>query len=120
VHDTSDFTRALRATSGGTAAVTVIREKKEQNLNLTLPDRKDSGSFIEESFEVPEVSEAVQMELSRADREIARLRPTLERLQHDHPCRLQHMQQRLQESERKLQKRTEKLRHEASGDWTEI
>src|SRR6202022_4569920 len=43
VHDTSDFTRALRATSNGAAAVTVIRDKREQNLNLTLPDKKDSG-----------------------------------------------------------------------------
>src|SRR5207253_5094660 len=34
VHDTSDFTRALRATSGGNASVTVIRERREQNLNL--------------------------------------------------------------------------------------
>src|ERR1035438_1543635 len=41
VHDTSDFTHALRSTSGSTAAVTVMREKREQNLTLTLPDKKD-------------------------------------------------------------------------------
>src|SRR6202167_4244615 len=32
VHDTSDFTHALRSTTGSTAAVTVIRDKREQNL----------------------------------------------------------------------------------------
>ena len=39
VHDTSDFTHALRLSSGGTAAVTVMREKREQNLTLTLPEK---------------------------------------------------------------------------------
>ena len=72
------------------------------------------------SFEVPEVSDEVQMELSHVDREIARMRPTIEKLQHDAPCRLQHAQQHLQESQHKLQQRTEKFRHEAAGDWIEI
>ena len=120
VHDTSDFTRALRATSGGNASVTVIRERREQNLNLILPDRKDSGAIMEESFELPEISDEVQMELSRADQEIAHLWPTIEKLQHDAPCRLKHMQERLQESQHKLHQRSEKLRHEISGEWTEI
>jgi membrane-associated protease RseP (regulator of RpoE activity) len=46
VHDTSDFTHALRSSSGGTASVTVMRDKKEQNLTLTLPEKKDSGSLL--------------------------------------------------------------------------
>jgi len=73
VHDTSDFTRALRATSGGAAAVTVIRDKREQNLNLTLPDKKDSGNLIEESFDAPEMTEDAQIEWARAGSEIARM-----------------------------------------------
>jgi len=40
VHDASDFTHAIRSSSGGSASVTVMREKKEQNLTLTLPTRK--------------------------------------------------------------------------------
>ena len=46
VHDTSDFTHALRSSSSSTAVVTVMREKKEQNLTLTLPEKKDSGSLL--------------------------------------------------------------------------
>jgi membrane-associated protease RseP (regulator of RpoE activity) len=119
VNDTSDFTRALRATSGGTAAVTVIREKKEQNLNLTLPEKKDSGGLMEESFEVPELTADTGMELSRTGEEIARMAPALEKLRHSKPC-FDKVQQRLQDSQKKLQQRTEKLRHEFSGEWTEI
>lgn len=119
VHDTSDFTRALRATSGGAAAVTVIRDKREQNLNLVLPDRKDSGTLLEESFELPEISVETGMELSRAGEEIARLAPALEKLQRNKPC-YDKLQKKLQDSQKKLEKRTEKMRHEFSGEWTEI
>jgi membrane-associated protease RseP (regulator of RpoE activity) len=119
VHDTSDFTRALRATSNGTAAVTVVRDRKEQNLNLTLPDKKDSGILLEESFDLPEVTADVQIELSRAGEEIARMAPALEKLQRNTPC-FNKLQQKLQDSQKKLQQRTEKMRHEFSGEWTEI
>jgi hypothetical protein len=30
------------------------------------------------------------------------------------------MQQKLQDSQRKMQQQSEKLRHELTGDWTEI
>src|SRR5664279_857083 len=55
VHDTSDFTHALRSSSTGAASVTVMREKREQNLTLPLPEKKDSGSLIEEDFEGPDL-----------------------------------------------------------------
>jgi membrane-associated protease RseP (regulator of RpoE activity) len=119
VHDTSDFTRALRATSGGTAAVTVIRDKKEQNLNLTLPDKKDSGDLMEESFDIPELTAETEIELSRVGEEIARIVPALERVQRQTPC-LKDLQRKLQDSQRKMQQQGEKLRHEVSGEWTEI
>jgi predicted metalloprotease with PDZ domain len=119
VHDTSDFTRALRSTSSGTAAVTVVREKKEQNLNLTLPEKKDSGVLLEESFDFPDLTADVEMELSRAGEEIARMAPALEKLQHNKPC-FNKLQQKLQDSQKKIQERTEKIRHEISGEWTEI
>ena len=119
VHDTSDFTRALRSTSGGTAAVTVVREKKEQNLNLTLPEKKDSGVLLEESFDIQELTADTEMELSRAGEEIARMAPALEKLRHNRPC-FNKLQQKLQDSQKKIQERTEKIRHEISGEWTEI
>jgi serine protease Do len=127
VRDTSDFSRALRETSGGTASVTVIRDKKEQNLNLTLPSRKDSGLLLEESFEFPELSEEAAMQLSRAGQELARMAPALEKLQQKNgECwkkaqeKMKDAQRKMEDAQRKMQQKTEKLRHEFSGEWTEI
>src|SRR6202140_2509761 len=48
VHDTSDFMHAVRSRNGASVSVSVMRDKKEQNLNLTLPSRKESGELQEE------------------------------------------------------------------------
>jgi membrane-associated protease RseP (regulator of RpoE activity) len=119
VRDTSDFTRALRATSGVSAAVTVMRDKREQNLTLSLPEKKDSGSLLEESFEFPAISEGAEMELSRVGSEIARMGPALQQFQRNTPC-YDKLQQKLKDSEKRLQQRSEKIRRELSGEWTEI
>jgi len=149
VRDTSDFTRALRSTAGTTANITVVRDKREQNLSLTLPNKKDSGLLLEESFDVPDLTSEVQMQLSRADQELAKLSPALEKLQErngdcwnktqekmqatqrkiqDSQRKMQNalrdsqrqMQRKMQESQRQLQQKNEKLMHELSGEWTEI
>jgi membrane-associated protease RseP (regulator of RpoE activity) len=44
VNDSSDFTRLLRSRTTDKASVTVIRDRKEQNLSLSLPPRR-SGSL---------------------------------------------------------------------------
>jgi serine protease Do len=44
VNDSSDFTRLLRSRTTDKASVTVIRDRKEQQLSLTLPPRR-SGSL---------------------------------------------------------------------------
>jgi len=46
---------AALASAGASAAVTVMRDKREQNLTLTLPEKKDTGSLLEDSFDVDEV-----------------------------------------------------------------
>ena len=70
VHDTSDFTHALRSGKGGSMNVNVIRDKKEQSLTLTLPERKESGEmlFDEESFDdTPIEAEADEIASDVAD-----------------------------------------------------
>ena len=124
VHDTSDFTHALRSSSGGAVAVTVMREKREQNLTLTLPEKKDSGSLLEDSFDIPDFTAETEQAISRAGEEIARMGPAImEKVQQQALC-WKDMEKRLQDSQRKLQdrqqERQQKLRHELSGEWAEI
>lgn len=80
VHDTSDFAHAVKLRSGNSVSVGVIREKKEQNLNLTLPDRKESGDLIEdeeESVDGPLIDADSTIELGEVGQELAELRPQI-------------------------------------------
>jgi serine protease Do len=78
VHDTSDFTHALHPSSGS-ISVGVVRDKKEQNLNLTLPERKDSGeSLEEESFGEPMLDADSYAKLREVQSEIAMIPRTME------------------------------------------
>ncbi len=79
VHDTSDFMHAVKSRNGAAVSVGVIRDKKEQNLNLALPDRKESGDLMEEESSDDSVIDAEStVEVGELQNEIARLRPQME------------------------------------------
>jgi len=55
VQDSSDFSHSLQSHRGGNVTVGIIRDKKEQNVTLSVPDRKTSGDLLEEeSFAFPQ------------------------------------------------------------------
>lgn len=136
VHDASDFTHAVRSSASGTASVTVMRDKREQNLTLSLPEKKDSGQLMEDSFEIPEITAETRIAIEKSRKEIARLGPTMERAQRSLHAeeverrtqqRLQEQQQRMVEREKQLREqqekmlqRQEKLRHQNAGQWADI
>jgi membrane-associated protease RseP (regulator of RpoE activity) len=78
VHDTSDFTHALHTRSAGSVTVGVIRDKKEQTITITLPERKDSGEMIEESADDPELDSQTRIALRKVQNEVAELQPEME------------------------------------------
>jgi membrane-associated protease RseP (regulator of RpoE activity) len=129
VHDTSDFTHALRSTSGTSAAVTVMRERREQNLTLTLPEKKDSGALMEDSLEIPEVTAQMQEAINMAGDQLARVGPLVEQALQGTGCteqreqevrdreqqmrdRQEEMRDRLQERQRELEERQEEMREQ--------
>jgi serine protease Do len=146
VHDTSDFTHSLRGHSSGSVKVSVIRDKKEQTLTLTLPERKESGEMIEESFELPELDAETQAELSQVRDEIAKLQPQIELAAEEsrkaseeigkslcaQKKQLKEQAQKLTEqlgpkvqeeirkSREKVQQEMEELRIELQGNWLDI
>jgi membrane-associated protease RseP (regulator of RpoE activity) len=113
VHDASDFTHALRSSPSRAAAVTVMREKREQNLTLTLPEKKDSGSLKEDSFDVPDITAETEQAINRAGDEIARITPAImEKVQqtlaltlHSRDIDLRDIDKKLQDLQRKMQDR---------------
>jgi membrane-associated protease RseP (regulator of RpoE activity) len=77
VHDTSDFTHVLHSRSAGSVNVSVIREKKEQTLTITLPERKDSGEMIDQGREDSQIGAETQTELIEVQNELAHLQPEM-------------------------------------------
>jgi serine protease Do len=77
VHDTSDFSHAVRDRNGNSVNVGVMRDKKEQNLTLTLPSQKDSGELLnEETFGgEPLIRAESELELTKLQDYVAKLRP---------------------------------------------
>ena len=120
VSDTSDFTHALRSSSGSSAAVTVVREKREQNLNLALPARRNSGRLMEDSFaiDVPDLTAETELQHGRLGDEMARVRPALERVQRQ--IQSKDFRKKLRDSQRKMQELEEKLSHKWHGEWAEL
>jgi serine protease Do len=141
VHDTSDFSHALRTRKGTDAiGVGVIRDKKEQNLNLTLPERKESGELLEEEQESfdPILDADSMIQLSKVKNEIARLRPQIALISEESrdaarevrksTCAQQkqmreqteHLRQERPRVQEKMRHEQEKMRHEMRGEWLEI
>jgi len=79
VHDTSDFSHAMKSRDSNSVGVSVIRDKKEQNLNLALPDRKEHSWFEEESFGADPLTDARNLyEISELQNKIASIQPQVD------------------------------------------
>lgn len=76
IHDTDDFTHALRSRKDNNISLGILRDRKEQTVTLALPERPQS-EVLQESVEVPDVAAEVQMELSDLRSEIAQLTPEI-------------------------------------------
>ena len=113
VHDTGDFTHAVRSRSGAAVSVGVIRDKKEQNLNLTLPERKESGELLqeEESFEGPLIDAESAVDLSQLQQEIAQLQPKMELATEDARTSVTKLHTDLCTQQKKIRLQAEKLKN---------
>jgi membrane-associated protease RseP (regulator of RpoE activity) len=122
VNDTSDFTRALRSRSGTSLTLGIMRDKREQTLTLTLPDRKESGALIEDSMdqviEVPDFDEDALAGVADINTKMARIQPQIqfaieesrravEDLQTD-PC----VQEEVEEQQQEIQNQTDQIKQQ--------
>lgn len=121
IHDTSDFTHALRSHASGTVTVGIVRDKKAQNLTLTLPERKDSGGVIEEeSFEVPDMDAAASGDWSEMQAEIAHLGPDMERVVRDMRLQTEEIERLRPEIERQAKQAAADTRKQLCGQRKEM
>ena len=125
VHDTSDFARAVRSRSGNSVNVGVVRDKKEQTLNLTLPARRESGDVLdEEGFQSdPMIQAESELEMSELRKELAQLQPQMElavensrkaaqELRHDLCGQQQEFRKQAEKQKKQIEKQMQDLRRE--------
>jgi len=77
IHDSGDFSHALRARKDNTAKISILRDKKEQTITLTLPEHKQSGLWPA-SVDIPEIKTEMLNELSAARDSLADVTPELQ------------------------------------------
>lgn len=147
VNDCSDFSRLLRSRSAAKASVTVLRDRKEQNLTLNLPDSKRTGSLyntcrehasesncveIEDgSAEVAAMLPAITADIKRyqpdleklrkqVEEEVKRQRPELEKMTKELQKELNSNQGELKKEMEQLQKGLEKQSEEMREEWRQF
>lgn len=142
VHDTSDFTHAVKSRNGNSVNVGVVREKKEQNLNLTLPDKKQSNLWQEETFEEPILNADSAFEVSKLNEELAKLRPQMElasqnarkaaeelrrtwcdqgrKVQQKVKVEAERQQRKFKSEQDRIQRQLERMSQELRGNWLEL
>jgi serine protease Do len=125
VHDTGDFSHALRGHRGGEPVhVGIIRDKKEQTLTLSLPERRQSGDLFQESFDFPEINIQADLHLDELTTELARLQPQLELALKEASRSLDQAGKQLCDQQKQMQKHMRKeslkLRKEWRGQQREL
>jgi membrane-associated protease RseP (regulator of RpoE activity) len=79
ISDSGDFTHALNFRKEKNAAsVTILREKKELTLTLTLPEHGPSGEKLHESSNIPIGDARTKEEIVHIQSEIAQLQPEIQ------------------------------------------
>jgi membrane-associated protease RseP (regulator of RpoE activity) len=116
IHDSSDFTHALRGHKSGSVRVGVIRDRKEQTFTLSLPEEKDSGEVIEESRDAPELDAKTKAELNQLQIEIAKLRPQMELAKEEALRSAEQMQGSLRERQRAAKEAAEEVEKELTPE----
>ena len=113
VHDTSDFSHGMKSRSGNSVNVVVVRDKKEQTLTLSLPDRKESGDLLEEeSSDDLWIDADSQVELGELQNEIAKLRPQMELAAKGYHKSAEELRKSLCDQQKKLREESLKQRTE--------
>ena len=111
INDTGDFTRALHDRKENTVTVNVVRDKKEQTLTLTLPERRQSG-FLDEDFAIPEVNPDLGIDLRKLQSQLASLRPELEQQVRQQAAEIERLKPEIERETRELREHQDEFRRE--------
>jgi serine protease Do len=111
VSDCSDFTRLLRKRTNNKASVTVMRDRKEQTLTLTLPETRRTGSLYKacDSEDWADCGEELKTELAQIvpemnTAELTQIGPEIQRQMQDLKPQMEQWQKEMQKMKPELEK----------------
>jgi len=110
VHDTSDFSHAVKSRNGNSVNVSIMRDKREQTITLTLPEKKEQSWYEEESWDEPALDAKSDVELSQLKDELAKIQPQIELASQEGRKAAEEMQKNFCQEQKKFQ---EQARREA-------
>ena len=121
ISDSGDFTHAVRGRKGNSVTVNIIRERKEQNLTLTVPDRNQSQLLdMDEDIDLPDADAETVIDLGEVQSEIARLKPEIERAVRVIRPIMEEAAKELRDHEEELQQQMRELEREFKDQEREI
>jgi chromosome segregation ATPase len=107
--------------------VGIIRDKREQTLTLTLPERSQSDVF-DESFEIPDVKAEIDIDqvnkqveelkprLEFAEREMKRVQPEIEKATRELCQEQSRMKRDMEQIQRDMQREQERIQEELRNE----
>jgi membrane-associated protease RseP (regulator of RpoE activity) len=111
ISDTGDFSHTLRSGKENTVSVGIIRDKKEQTLSLTLPERKRSEK-IEESFQLPEIDAEAKVNLDAVRSQMALVKPEMMKYAEEMKRLGPQLQEQIRTQQQEFKKEMEKFQKE--------
>jgi len=114
VHDTSDFAHGMKSRNGNSVNVVVVRDKREQTLTLSLPNRKETGDLLDdESLDSEPLLQAEsELKLSKLKQDMATLQPDLQLAMKNSRKAFEDMQKQFrQQSEQQRERMQKDMEH---------
>ncbi len=121
VHDTSDFAHGVRSRNSDSVNVLVMRDRKEQTLTLSLPDRKDSSELLDiEDDEDSLADTEAYYDTSEIQKEIAKVRPDIEIAVQEAGKAEQEVRESLCRAQREIKHQSERQRRQFKKQQEEL
>jgi serine protease Do len=130
IHDSSDFSHALRSRQGNTASIVILRDKREQTITLTLPERRQSGrnresmnmpGFDADKVELGQLASEwahVEPQMEEAiNRSLAEIRPETEQAERECEKHRKDFERAMRDAERQLREHQQKLQKTLRYGW---
>jgi len=130
IHDSSDFSHALRSRQGNTASVVILRDKREQTITLTLPERRQSGrnresmnlpGFDAEKLQLGQLESEwahIEPQMEEAiNRQFAEIRPETERAEREFEAHRRDFEKAMRDAERQLREHQREWQKELRNRW---